>query len=108
MKSGQNTNLYKLYQFKEQNYNMTLDEFKVIFGGNGFTVNWVIDWHNCFNTDDLFYFQKWILVLRKYGIFSYMFTGFIGWYMVSSGLIDRVDVSHYRLSTLVTALLYCL
>jgi cytochrome c oxidase assembly protein subunit 15 len=26
------------------------------------------------------------------------FQGFIGWYMVSSGLIDRVDVSHYRLS----------
>ena len=24
--------------------------------------------------------------------------GFIGWYMVSSGLINRVDVSHYRLS----------
>ena len=32
------------------------------------------------------------------------FQGFIGWYMVSSGLIDRVDVSHYRLSLhLVTA-----
>ena len=26
------------------------------------------------------------------------FQGFIGWYMVSSGLIDRVDVSHFRLS----------
>ena len=24
--------------------------------------------------------------------------GFIGWYMVSSGLVDRVDVSHFRLS----------
>ena len=24
--------------------------------------------------------------------------GFIGWYMVVSGLVDRVDVSHYRLS----------
>ena len=24
--------------------------------------------------------------------------GFIGWYMVASGLIDKVDVSHYRLS----------
>ena len=27
-----------------------------------------------------------------------MFQGFLGWYMVSSGLVDRVDVSHYRLS----------
>ena len=26
------------------------------------------------------------------------FQGFIGWYMVSSGLVDRIDVSHYRLS----------
>lgn len=26
------------------------------------------------------------------------FQGFIGWYMVSSGLVDRVDVSHFRLS----------
>lgn len=25
--------------------------------------------------------------------------GFIGWWMVSSGLVDRVDVSHYRLAT---------
>ena len=26
------------------------------------------------------------------------FQGFMGWYMVSSGLVDRVDVSHFRLS----------
>ncbi len=26
------------------------------------------------------------------------FQGFLGWYMVSSGLIDRPDVSHYRLA----------
>ena len=30
--------------------------------------------------------------------FLICFQGFIGWYMVSSGLVDRVDVSHYRLS----------
>ena len=30
--------------------------------------------------------------------FLICFQGFIGWYMVSSGLIDRVDVSHFRLS----------
>ncbi len=27
------------------------------------------------------------------------FQGFIGWWMVSSGLVDRVDVSQYRLAT---------
>ena len=26
------------------------------------------------------------------------FQGFIGWYMVASGLVNRVDVSHFRLS----------
>ena len=26
------------------------------------------------------------------------FQGFIGWYMVESGLVNRVDVSHFRLS----------
>ena len=30
--------------------------------------------------------------------FLICFQGFIGWYMVSSGLADRVDVSHFRLS----------
>ena len=30
--------------------------------------------------------------------FLICFQGFIGWYMVSSGLVDRVDVSHYRLA----------
>ena len=38
-------------------------------------------------------------LLTLYIIFILIcFQGFIGWYMVSSGLVDRVDVSHYRLS----------
>ncbi len=40
------------------------------------------------------------------------FQGFLGWYMVKSGLVDRPDVSHYRLAAhLSTAFLtfaYCL
>ena len=36
---------------------------------------------------------------RLYFIFFLIcFQGFVGWYMVSSGLIDKVDVSHYRLA----------
>ena len=27
-----------------------------------------------------------------------VFQGFIGWYMVKSGLVNNVSVSHYRLS----------
>ena len=30
------------------------------------------------------------------------FQGFLGWYMVKSGLVDRPDVSHYRLATHLT------
>ena len=38
-------------------------------------------------------------ILSLYLIFILIcFQGFIGWHMVSSGLVDRVDVSHYRLS----------
>jgi len=42
---------------------------------------------------------KFKKLISLYFIFTLIcFQGFIGWYMVSSGLIDRVDVSHFRLS----------
>ena len=95
-------NLYKeIPEFKLQNYDMNLQEFKVIFWwewahrflgrliGIGFFI-------------PLIYFSIKIKIsklLNLYFIFSLIcFQGFIGWYMVSSGLIDRVDVSHFRLS----------
>ena len=94
-------NLYKqIPEFKLQNYSMTLKEFKVIFW-------W--EWaHRFFGRLigitfllPLIYFS-FKLELKKllplYFIFFLIcFQGFIGWYMVSSGLINRVDVSHYRL-----------
>ncbi len=95
-------NLYKeIPEFKLQNFNMTLKEFKVIFW-------W--EWAHrflgrviglCFLIP-LVYFSfkiKISKILDLYFIFFLIcFQGFIGWYMVSSGLIDRVDVSHFRLS----------
>ena len=91
----------KIPEFKLQNYNMNLNEFKVIFWwewahrflgrliGIGFLV-------------PLIYFSLKIKIsklLNLYFIFFLIcFQGFIGWYMVSSGLADRVDVSHFRLS----------
>ena len=46
-----------------------------------------------------FSFKNGFWIIKKYLIFFLIcFQGFIGWYMVSSGLVDRVDVSHYRLS----------
>ncbi len=100
--------LYKIIpEFKEQNFNMTLNEFKIIFWWEwahrqlgrliGLTALLPMIY---------FTIKNGFWILREYSIIFFLvcFQGFIGWYMVSSGLIDRVDVSHYRLSLhLVTA-----
>ena len=95
-------NLYKeTPEFKLQNYGMSIQEFKVIFWwewahrflgrliGIGFLI-------------PLIYFStkiKFPKLLNLYIIFFLIcFQGFVGWYMVSSGLVNRVDVSHFRLS----------
>jgi cytochrome c oxidase assembly protein subunit 15 len=94
--------LYKtIPEFSEQNFNMTLNEFKVIFWWEwghrqlgrliGLTVLLPL----------IFFSIKYGLrILKNYGLIFLLvcFQGFVGWYMVSSGLIDRIDVSHYRLS----------
>ncbi|MDC3184518.1 COX15/CtaA family protein [Candidatus Pelagibacter sp.] len=95
-------NLYKeIPEFKLQNFNMTLQEFKVIFWWE-----WVHRFLGrligLFFLIPLVYFSfkiKISKILDLYFIFFLIcFQGFIGWYMVSSGLVDRVDVSHFRLS----------
>jgi cytochrome c oxidase assembly protein subunit 15 len=101
-------NLYKtIPEFNEQNYNMTLSEFKVIFWWEwghrqlGRLIGLSVMMPLIF-----FSIKNGFWVLKTYGLIFLLvcFQGFIGWYMVSSGLIDRVDVSHYRLSLhLVTA-----
>ena len=95
-------NLYKkIPEYQLQNYEMTMMEFKVIFWwewghrflgrliGLGFII-------------PLIYFSfkvNFKYLLNYYFIFLLIcLQGFIGWYMVSSGLVDRIDVSHYRLS----------
>ena len=47
-----------------------------------------------------FVYKNGIKTFKKYLILFILvcIQGFVGWYMVSSGLIDRIDVSHYRLS----------
>ncbi len=91
----------KIPEFTEQNYSMTMQEFKIIFW-------W--EWGHRFLgriIGILFLFPllffSFVLGVKKlinlYIIFLLIcFQGFIGWYMVSSGLVDRVDVSHFRLS----------
>ena len=91
----------KIPEFSEQNFNMTLNEFKVIFWWEwahrqlgrliGLTVLLPIIY---------FSLKNGFWILKEYSIIFFLvcFQGFIGWYMVSSGLVERVDVSHYRLS----------
>jgi len=91
----------KIPEFKEQNYSMSIDEFKVIFW-------W--EWAHRFlgRIIGIFFLLPLIFFTLKIGFrklsnlyfifFLICFQGFIGWYMVSSGLVDRVDVSHFRLS----------
>ena len=95
-------NLYKkIPEYTQQNYLMTLQEFKVIFWwewihrflGRLIGISFLIP---------LIYFtfkESFKKIFNLYLIFILIcFQGFIGWYMVSSGLINRVDVSHFRLS----------
>ena len=95
-------NLYKtIPEYQEQNFNMTLDEFKLIFW-------W--EWAHrqlgrligLITLLPLLYFaiKNGLWVVKRYGIIFILvcLQGFLGWYMVSSGLVNRIDVSHYRLS----------
>ena len=91
----------KIPEFTEQNYLMTMQEFKIIFW-------W--EWAHRFLgrlIGSLFLLPLMFFTFKEgcknlfslYLIFFLIcFQGFIGWYMVSSGLVDRVDVSHFRLS----------
>lgn len=90
-------------EFKQINFNMTLEEYKYIF--------W-IEWIHRFLARLIgliyaipvfyFLFTKKIL-LREFGIYFVMGMLFIaqafaGWIMVASGLVDRPAVSHFNLT----------
>ena len=91
----------KIPEFQLQNFDMTMKEFKVIFW-------W--EWAHRFLGRliglsfllPLIYFSFKISFSKLFNLylifFLICFQGFIGWYMVSSGLVDRIDVSHFRLS----------
>ncbi len=95
-------NLYKeIPEFKLQNYDMSMSEFKIIFWwewlhrflGRIIGITFLIP---------LIYFSFKIKIIKLLNLYFIFFLiclqGFIGWYMVKSGLVNRVDVSHFRLS----------
>ncbi len=91
----------KIPEFELQNFSMTLSEFKYIFW-------W--EWaHRFFGRIigltfliPLIFFSVKIgfkKLSNLYLIFLLIcFQGFLGWYMVKSGLVNNIDVSHFRLS----------
>ena len=97
----------KIPEFKLLNSSMTLQEFKVIFWWEYIhrLLGRIIGF---FYILPLIYFTlKKVLNKKKlfqlYLIFFLIcLQGFIGWYMVKSGLTERTDVSHYRLSVHLT------
>ena len=93
----------KIPQYKFINYNMTLEEFKVIFYWEYF--------HRIFARViglffilPLIYFYITKKINKKYLVsclvifLLILLQGLIGWLMVKSGLVDNVSVSHYKLS----------
>ncbi len=96
--------LYKeIPQFKLINFNMNLAEFKIIFYWEYFH-RILGRFIGIFFLIPLLYFHFTKKIKRDYILTCYIIfflivvQGIIGWYMVKSGLVNDVTVSHYRLS----------
>lgn len=93
----------KIPEYVEINYNMTLSEFKVIYYweyGHRILAR-LIGLFSIIPMIYLFFkFKKERKNISKYSVIFILICvqGFVGWFMVSSGLIENTDVSHYRLA----------
>ncbi len=94
----------KIPEYKLENFHITLNEFKYIF--------WWEYIHRLLAriivflfAIPFFYFLFKNKILKQNKIYFFLililffFQGFIGWYMVKSGLTEKTDVSHFRLAT---------
>ena len=93
----------KIPEYQNINFGMSLSEFKIIFYWEYahrllarivglFSILPLIFFTFKFNNNK-FYSNKYYLIFILVCL-----QGFMGWYMVSSGLIENNDVSHFRLS----------
>ncbi|NAY90377.1 heme A synthase [Muricauda sp. JGD-17] len=100
--------LYQQYpEYQKLNYHFDLEDFKDIyfwewlhrvlgrFIGIVFILPFLYFWLT--KKLDKSTLKKCLVLLLLGG-----FQGFLGWYMVKSGLVDRPDVSHYRLAAHLT------
>ena len=90
-------------EFKLKNYDITLNEFKRIFFWEYFHRIWGRLIGLTFIIPLIFFWFKNIISSKEKKFFSVLFflgcfQAFVGWFMVKSGLVDKPDVSHFRLS----------
>jgi|TARA_B110000037_G_scaffold169673_1_gene192293 cytochrome c oxidase assembly protein subunit 15 len=103
----------KIPEFKNINYNMSLNEFKIIFYWE-YAHRLLARFVGLFTLIPLIIFSLKFKSTKYYSnkyywiFFLVCLQGFIGWYMVSSGLIENNDVSHFRLSIHLTLALFIL
>jgi heme a synthase len=101
----------KIPEFQNINYNMTLDQFKIIFYWE-YIHRLLARFVGLFSIIPLLFFSYKFrnnqFYSNKYYIIFLLvcLQGFIGWYMVSSGLMENNDVSHFRLSVHLTLALF--
>ncbi|MDA9593992.1 COX15/CtaA family protein [bacterium] len=103
----------KIPEYKNINYGMSLDEFKVIFYWE-YAHRLLARFVGLFTLVPLIFFSLYFRDTKYYSnkyywiFFLVCLQGFIGWYMVSSGLIENNDVSHFRLSIHLSLALFIL
>ena len=103
----------KIPEYKNINYGMSLDKFKVIFYWE-YAHRLLARFVGLFTLLPLLFFSLYFKNTQHYSnkyyliFFLVCLQGFIGWYMVSSGLIENNDVSHFRLSIHLSLALFIL
>ena len=103
----------KIPEYQNINYGMSLDEFKVIFYWE-YAHRLLARFVGLFTLLPLLLFSLYFKNTQHYSnkyywiFFLVCLQGFIGWYMVSSGLIENNDVSHFRLSIHLSLALFIL
>ena len=101
-------NMYKQYpEYKIKNYNISLSEFKTIFFweylhrmiGRLLGLVFIIPFVYFLITKQL---NKKLIIRTSILLFLGSTQAFLGWWMVKSGLVDKPDVSHFRLAAHLT------
>ena len=107
----------KIPQYELLNSSMNISEFKIIFLWEYFH-RLLGRFIGLFYLLPLLYFTYKKIINKKYFLnfflifFLILFQGFMGWYMVKSGLTNNISVSHFRLAAhlsiafIIIALLY--